>query len=246
MLGVRAIRLQQIVEGFGMGSGRLRRASELRSGHGRHTSASSTSDLAAALGAAIVLGCSATLVRRSPATAAELRVFRAVNDAPDNLEPLMHLTRLVGTLTTSAVVAAGARVTGQHRLARKALVAGPAQRLAEVCLKRAVGRRRPAELVARSRQRVTGPATSGAFPSGHAAAAFLAATLTRPPEPLPLAASTYAAATVVAAARVYQGVHLPLDAVGGAALGVLVGSLARLSPGSACGRPRVRAVRTPQ
>lgn len=192
-----------------------------------------------------MLGCSATLVRRSPATAAELRVFRAVNGAPDGLEPLMHLTRLVGTLTTSAVVAAGARATGRHRLVGTALVAGAAQRLIEVCLKRAVGRRRPLDLVADSQQRVTGPVSSGAFPSGHAAAAFLAATLTRPPGSLPLAACTYAAATGVAAARVYQGVHLPLDAVGGAALGVLVGSLGRISLGTVGGTPPPPAARTP-
>jgi undecaprenyl-diphosphatase len=61
----------------------------------------------------------------------------------------------------------------------------------------------------------------GSFPSGHAATSFACATM------LALIAPRYAAAFFVLAAaiawsRVYNGVHYPLDVVGGAALGVFV------------------------
>src|SRR5205823_9012510 len=61
----------------------------------------------------------------------------------------------------------------------------------------------------------------GSFPSGHAATSFACATI------LALAAPRYGGAFFVLAAaiawsRVYNGVHYPLDVLGGAVLGVLV------------------------
>jgi membrane-associated phospholipid phosphatase len=64
----------------------------------------------------------------------------------------------------------------------------------------------------------------GSFPSGHASVAFAAATAVAAHCPrlrLPL----FALAALVAASRVYLGVHFVLDVVAGAALGVTIGLL---------------------
>jgi undecaprenyl-diphosphatase len=65
------------------------------------------------------------------------------------------------------------------------------------------------------------------FPSGHAATSFAAATMLSLTFPR-LAPLLYVLAAAVAFSRVYVGVHYPLDVVGGAALGVLIGVVLEL------------------
>jgi len=67
------------------------------------------------------------------------------------------------------------------------------------------------------------PVTSS-FPSGHAASAFTAAVLLADS---PLAPAYFVLATGVAASRVYVRMHHASDIVAGAALGVLLGVVAR-------------------
>jgi undecaprenyl-diphosphatase len=59
------------------------------------------------------------------------------------------------------------------------------------------------------------------FPSGHAATAFACAALLSWLTPLP-AVPLFALATLIAFSRVYDGVHYPLDMIGGAVLGLAV------------------------
>jgi undecaprenyl-diphosphatase len=66
-----------------------------------------------------------------------------------------------------------------------------------------------------------------AFPSGHASTSFACAAVLAwltPLRPEPL----FLVAAFVAFSRVYVGVHYPLDAVGGAALGLAVATALRL------------------
>ena len=67
------------------------------------------------------------------------------------------------------------------------------------------------------------PRTSS-FPSGHASAAFFAAALLRDSPAWPL---YYALAAVVASSRVHVRTHYASDVVAGAALGAVLGELAR-------------------
>jgi undecaprenyl-diphosphatase len=68
------------------------------------------------------------------------------------------------------------------------------------------------------------PRTSS-FPSGHASSAFTAATVLAAGDPLwPI---YYVVAVVVASSRVYVRIHHPSDVVGGALLGVGLGTIAR-------------------
>jgi undecaprenyl-diphosphatase len=66
-----------------------------------------------------------------------------------------------------------------------------------------------------------------AFPSGHAATSFACAAVLAwltPLHPVPL----FVVAALVSFSRVYVGVHYPLDAVGGAVLGLAIATALRL------------------
>jgi membrane-associated phospholipid phosphatase len=83
-----------------------------------------------------------------------------------------------------------------------------------------IDRRRPPLVYPEPKPLVSVP-HSGSFPSGHAATAFACATVLAVLAPR-LAVPAFVLAAVIAWSRVYNGVHWPLDVLGGAALGVLV------------------------
>ena len=90
-------------------------------------------------------------------------------------------------------------------------------------LREATGRDRP-PLVYPDPKPLVGLPHTGAFPSGHSSSAFAAATVIAWSSRR-LAVPAYVLAALVAWSRVYVGVHWPLDVIGGAILGVLVGTL---------------------
>lgn len=71
------------------------------------------------------------------------------------------------------------------------------------------------------------PLTSS-FPSGHASAAFTAATVLADASSAVVKPAWYAIAVVVASSRVYVKIHHASDVVAGAVLGLALGRLARL------------------
>lgn len=72
---------------------------------------------------------------------------------------------------------------------------------------------------------LVGRARSGSFPSSHAVNIFTAATLVTWIYGRMLCIPCFLFAGMVAYSRVYVGMHYPLDAIGGAVLGVSLGTL---------------------
>jgi undecaprenyl-diphosphatase len=90
-------------------------------------------------------------------------------------------------------------------------------------LRQWIGRDRPPLVYPEPRPLVHTP-HSGAFPSGHSSVAFACATVIAWTSPK-LAVPAFVLAAAIAFSRVYVGVHWPLDVLGGAALGVSLGTL---------------------
>jgi undecaprenyl-diphosphatase len=93
-------------------------------------------------------------------------------------------------------------------------------------LRDGIGRDRPPLRFPDPHPLVTVP-HSGSFPSGHSATSFACAATLAWLTPLPKTA-LYLLAALIAFSRVYNGVHYPLDVIGGALLGLGVATALRL------------------
>ena len=165
---------------------------------------------------------SALPVRGSRVSALETRAFRVVNRLPDAAYPAVWPVMQFGALAAVPAAAGAALLAGRRTLGVQLAVAGGGAWTAAKVVKRLRVRGRPPSLLADVNVRGA-EATGGGFVSGHAAvAAALAATaaplLGRRGRALRLMAP------VVALSRLYVGAHLPLDALGGASLGLLIES----------------------
>ena len=173
--------------------------------------------------AVAAIGLIATTVMTAPGrlVTGEAAVFGWANDLPRwvglPLEGVMQLGSFAAALGAGVV----ALVTGRRRLAVGAVAGWALVRITSSLMKAAVGRERPPSFFADAVLRQHLPSDNG-FPSSHAAnAAALAVVVTWafPRWRWPLAL----VAVLVGLARLYVGVHLPLDLVGGWCLGVLCG-----------------------
>ena len=186
-------------------------------------------------GTAILLGCLLT-VRPDHVGVLETDLFRVVNDLPSALFPLVWTVMQAGNVLAVGVASVLVAATRRFWLAVNLAVTGVGVWLLAKWIKTLVGRGRPIDLLAAPH--IRGGQDSGpGFVSGHAAVAVAIATLVAPY--LGRRARWVAAlvAAVVCLGRIYVGVHLPLDVVGGAALGWAVGSLVHLLLGAPGGRP---------
>jgi undecaprenyl-diphosphatase len=177
-------------------------------------------------GSAALLGSWATVVRDHSVPSWEADVFQAMNRLPDPLWPVvwgpMQLGSLAGSVGAVGVTYA---VSRDGRLTLVVLIASQAAWWSAKLVKVLVDRGRPGSFFADAKIREK--ADGVGYVSGHSAVAFALTAAIAPSIPRPWRPVALSAAIGVAFARIYAGAHLPLDAVGGAGLGVLAGTLAR-------------------
>jgi membrane-associated phospholipid phosphatase len=178
----------------------------------------------AAAGAAVLVLC-ALAVHPNESPALEQDVFHVVNGLPELLYwpawVVMQLGNLL-VIPAAALVAAGFR---KWRLALAILAAGAAKLQLALVVKDQWTRERPAAVIDDVVRRGDASAAGEAFVSGHAIIAFALAVLVSPYLSRRWRIAAWSLAAGVCIGRVYVGAHLPLDVVGGGAVGWAVGSV---------------------
>lgn len=178
------------------------------------------------IAAAAATFAAASAVAASGVPAWEQRSFHAVNDLPGWLEPVLWPPMQLGSLWGPLLAGwATWRRWRSWRPALGVLVGGVlAWQLAKV-VKHHARRGRPADELDRISRRLGTPTEGLGFVSGHTTVAFAMLTvlwpLLGPGQRIPLLLIAF----VVAGSRIHVGAHLPVDTIGGAALGVVVGEL---------------------
>lgn len=196
--------------------------------------------IATLIGAGTVLGAAGAVAARGVPSVEE-RAFHAVNDLPSWLTPVLWPPMQLGSLWGPIVAGF---VTWRRRRSWRTtagvVIGGvTAWQMAKV-VKSFVRRGRPADELSRISWRPGTPKEGLGFVSGHSTVVFsMVAVLWPEAGPSERLALT-AVASVVLLARIQNGAHLPVDTIGGAALGVVLGELWRLIVGDdppADGRP---------
>lgn len=158
----------------------------------------------------------------------ERRTYRSINDAPDELAPLAWLPMQAGSLSAPFALAGWSYWRTRDLDPAVAYAAsGFTTWLVAKGVKKLIGRGRPYDHDPTTNLRLaTKIDGSLGYVSGHAAVASTLATVVSDGRSPATAAGLQAFALFVGATRIYAGAHLPLDVVGGAALGILVGEAA--------------------
>ncbi|HJR44628.1 MAG TPA: phosphatase PAP2 family protein [Actinomycetota bacterium] len=182
----------------------------------------------------------AVAIHPNRASTAEVSVFRVANAIPDLVYWPVWAVMQLGNLLAAPAVALGAAILRRWRLAGGVLLVGAAKTLLSRVVKDLVTRERPASVIDDVVRRGDASAAGEAFVSGHAVIAFGLAVLVDPYMPPGRRWIPWALATAVCIGRVYVGAHLPLDVVGGAALGLAIGLVLRFALGGPARETRVR------
>lgn len=182
---------------------------------------------------AVRIGAAAVVLIRSAVHARrgfpewEHQIYRSINDAPDELAPLAWPPMQAGSL--SAPFALAGWSYWRTRALDPAIAyaaSGFTTWLVAKGVKKLIGRGRPYDHDPTTNLRLaTEVDGSLGYVSGHAAVASTLATVIGSGRSPATVAGLQAFALIVGGTRIYAGAHLPLDVVGGAALGILVGEV---------------------
>ena len=173
----------------------------------------------AALAAAVLGGT--TYVATTGVPAWEQEVFTWLHDMPRAVDYALWLPMQAGSAWAPPVAALiGWRLTRSWRPTVGALAAGWGGWWLAKAVKAQVERGRPSAELPDEVVRNTAVTEGLGFVSGHSTVAFACAAVLSPYLPRRWRVAGYALATTVSLSRVVVGAHLPLDVVGGAALGL--------------------------
>ena len=151
----------------------------------------------------------------------ETAVFRAVNRLPDALYRPGWVVMQAGNVAAAPLTGLLALGAGRPRLAARITLSGLTTWTLAKAIKACYRRPRPAVLMSGVRCRGKEPTGLG-YVSGHAGIATGIAVAVLPELPPRVRTAVAVAAPLVGLCRIYVGAHLPLDVVGGAALGLAV------------------------
>jgi undecaprenyl-diphosphatase len=170
--------------------------------------------------AALALAGSAIAARRG-VHSWEVSTFRAINRMPDGIAHAMWVPMQAGALGAPLGLAAFQAIRGHRAKAARTAVTGFAAWAIAKGVKKAIARDRPSAVVEETKRRV-GAADHGlGYPSGHAAVSITVACGIAAGSDPRVGAAGAGLAAVVGVTRIYSGAHLPLDVIGGWALGRL-------------------------
>jgi len=183
-----------------------------------------------------VLGWLSVVAAGGALSGAERDAFRLLNNLPGWLDGPVRVVTQLGWIGAVPVAAALALLLRRRRMAVDLIIAGAAAWVLAKVVKDLAHRGRPGVLIEEVILRGV-PATGHGFVSGHAAVAAALATIASSHVSRRVRRMLWALVWLVAAARVYSGAHLPLDVVGGAALGWALGAGVHLLRGTTAHQP---------
>jgi len=167
------------------------------------------------------LALSGLAVRERSIGRREAAVFRAVNGLPDELFLPAWVVMQAGTLAAGPVAGAVAWACGRPRLAGQLALSGVGSWALSKAIKRVYRRPRPSSLIESVRTRGQ-EATGLGYVSGHAGVAVALGIAAFGELSRDGRIATLVAVPTVGLCRIYVGAHLPLDVVGGAAMGLAI------------------------
>jgi undecaprenyl-diphosphatase len=175
---------------------------------------------AKSIAAVVVLGAS-TYVAVTGVPAWEQEIFTWLHDMPSVVDYVLWLPMQAGSAWAPPVAAfIGWRLTRSWRPTVGALVAGWGGWWLAKLVKAQVERGRPSAELPADVVRDTALTEGLGFVSGHSTVAFACAAVLSPYLTRKWRVFGYGLATTVGLSRIVVGAHLPLDVVGGAALGL--------------------------
>jgi undecaprenyl-diphosphatase len=182
--------------------------------------------VAVVVGPLVLLICSALLGRVEQVPGWEGRIFGSMNKLPDGVKTLVVPIMQAGTAVAIAAAGILLVVLRRRRAAIVVVAAGYAAYAIARIAKEFVGRARPGDLLDDMILRDT---VSGlGFPSGHSAVSIAVVLAVIPYLTGRWRWGLLAIPLIVGFARVYVGAHLPLDVVGGWAIGMTAASAVHL------------------
>jgi membrane-associated phospholipid phosphatase len=193
--------------------------------------------IALLVGGLVLIVLSALPVDKDAVGGLEVRVFRDVNDGIRFPWFAVWTVMQLGSVIVIPLVVGGALLARRPRLAATAAVAGTIAYVMGKVVRHLVKRARPDRLLTGVIIRGA-PSLGSGYLSGHTALAVAMAVVLTPYLGRGGRWAVWILAVIVGLARMYAGAHLPLDVVGGAALGLATGGAVSLIGG------RIRAARS--
>ena len=186
-------------------------------------------DVVVALAGIAVLGAGMIAVRNGSVTGLERSTFRAINDLPAALYPVLWPFQQLGTIVVGPLAAIIAAAFRKFRLAAALIVATILKLGLERVVKKIVTRERPGTSIGGHVHLRGNVSLHGeSFVSGHAVLVTAIACLVVPYLRGRWKLVPGAVVAVVLVTRVYVGAHNPLDVICGAALGLGIGGCLNL------------------